>query len=85
MCLQETPGEVAALTVKDSLAALKEVEEIECQTASEVAGIQLLLTKSQQIWLMATDKDRVLGKHTQIGGFGAGQYCKGVDCGEGVP
>lgn len=83
-CLQEPSTEATSLTTKDSLDALKEAEGIEFQTASEVSGIQLLLTKSKQVWIMATDKDRQLNKHTQLGGFGAGSYCKSVDCGEGL-
>ncbi|CAK9060121.1 Uncharacterized protein SCF082_LOCUS31722 [Durusdinium trenchii] len=81
---QEPSTEATSLTTKDSLDALKEAEGIEFQTASEVSGIQLLLTKSKQVWIMATDKDRQLNKHTQLGGFGAGSYCKSVDCGEGL-
>ncbi|CAK9035059.1 unnamed protein product [Durusdinium trenchii] len=68
----------------ESLDALKSAQEVEIQVNSEVSGVQLLLTKSQQVWLLSNDKDRVLGKFTQLGGFGSGSYTKAVECGEGV-
>ena len=76
---------VSNATTMESLDALKAVEEIAYQVQSEVSGVQLLLTKSKQVWLVSLDKDKVLAKHCQLGGFGSGQYAKAAECGDGVP
>ncbi|CAJ1386512.1 unnamed protein product [Effrenium voratum] len=53
------------------------------ETPSEVAGVELILTKSGQIWLVS-DKDNVLARNTQLGGYGTGQYVKTSDEGDGT-
>lgn len=81
-CSQETPR---AATVVESLEALKASDEVELQIPSEVSGVQLVLCKSQKVYLVSMDKDRTLGKYCQLGGYGAGQYAKVAESGEGVP
>ena len=68
----------------DSLDQLKEDQGITHQTPSEASGVQLVLTGSGRIFAVS-DRDQVLPKHTQLGGFGAGQHMKAAECGDGIP
>ena len=72
-----------APVVFDSIEKLKETEAVQFQMASEASGIQILLMESGHVFVLS-DKDRVLPKSTQLGGFGTGQYVKAADCGEGI-
>lgn len=56
----------------ENMDKLKEAEEILLQVPSEVAGIEIVKTKSLKIFLVS-EKKRILPKHTLLGGFGTGK------------
>lgn len=58
---------------KDSLAKLEEACGVELKVPSEVPGVELLLGKDNSVWLLSS-ADKKIHKHTQVGGFGTGQY-----------
>ena len=56
-----------------SLEKLRESDAVEVKCASEVAGVDLIKTASGKIWLLS-EKDRVVPRFSQIGGYGTGKY-----------
>ena len=67
----------------DSLDALKSEQEIEADVVSEISGVRVLLTKSGQVWLFC-EKDKLIAKNSQVGGYGTGQYVKDSDVAPGL-
>ncbi|CAE7238938.1 unnamed protein product [Symbiodinium sp. CCMP2592] len=83
-------GENLALKAYESFEALNGEDEIKDRVNSEVTGVEILKSKDK-LYLMS-EKARVLGKHTILGGFGTGklfelkrkfvpctEQCDGVD------
>ena len=68
-------GNPEGAVVVESKDALLATQELDVEVASEVQGVQLLLTKAGQLWLVS-DRDQIIPKHTQLGGYGTGQYAK---------
>ena len=44
------------------------------RTASEVSGVEILMMKDESFWLVAPTGNKTVPRHSQIGGFGTGQY-----------
>ncbi|CAK9052607.1 unnamed protein product [Durusdinium trenchii] len=66
-----------------SLEKLRESDAVEVKCASEVAGVDLIKTASGKIWLLS-EKDRVVPRFSQIGGYGTGKYVPTSEAGDGV-
>ena len=71
-------GNLESAIVVESKDALLATQELDVEVASEVQGVQLILTKAGQLWLVS-DRDQIIPKHTQLGGYGTGQYAKVED------
>lgn len=57
----------------ESVEKLLEQDPTEHRCSSEVAGIELFLGKSGNVYI-CSEKDRILGKFTILGGFGTGKH-----------
>eukprot|EP00913_Durusdinium_trenchii_P005709 g5327.t1 len=73
---QPTP---ASAVMVESIAKLEEMHGIETRSASEVANTELLMCKDGSLWLVATQGDKLVAKHTVLGGFGTGQWVPEAD------
>ena len=72
---EENPGEedmtpAGERCEHESLAALQATNQVLDKCVSAVPGIHIIVGKAGQRWLLS-DKDRILGKHQRLGGFGA--------------
>ncbi|CAJ1438354.1 unnamed protein product [Effrenium voratum] len=73
----------AAMKQFETLDALKAVDKIEEEAASEVADVSICRCESGKVFLYSK-KDKTLPKYCQIGGFGTGCYVSVNDPQEGV-
>lgn len=72
----ESSGGDSAPDIKvfENLEALEgEDGPLKPRCSSEVAGVEVLRGKSGSVYLMALDKQKILPKHTLVGGFGTGK------------
>lgn len=62
------------LKVFESVAALEAADgPFKLRCASEISGIEVIKGKSGQIYILS-DKNRMVAKHTLVGGFGSGKF-----------
>lgn len=69
-------GEEPASELKsfESVEALEGADgPFKLRCASEISGIELIKGQSGQIYLLS-DKNRMVAKHTLVGGFGSGKF-----------
>ena len=66
-------GELPALKKFESFAKLQESDEVKHRCVSETPGVELLKTASGQVYIMASEKRRILPKFTLLAGFGTGK------------
>ena len=58
----------------ESADKLKEQFGLAHRVSSEVQGVEILITNQGAIWLLSQNDDKVVPRHSQLGGFGTGQY-----------
>ncbi|CAK9064429.1 Uncharacterized protein SCF082_LOCUS33169 [Durusdinium trenchii] len=78
----ESSGGDSAPDIKvfENLEALEgEDGPLKPRCSSEVAGVEVLRGKSGSVYLMALDKQKILPKHTLVGGFGTGKCLGKLD------
>ena len=68
--LAEAP---AAATQFESMEALQSQDPIRAQCASELTDIDLLRGASGKVYLLAKTKDKIIPRHTILGGYGTGK------------
>ncbi|CAK9095526.1 Uncharacterized protein SCF082_LOCUS44871, partial [Durusdinium trenchii] len=71
---ENTESEAATTaTTMESLEKLEASHGVEHKVASEIPQVEIILAKDGSLWLMSS-QDRSIPKHSQLGGFGTGQY-----------
>ena len=69
-----TAGGEPSFETAESLEALKEKIGISHQIPSECSGVEILVGKDNTLWLYAANEKKLVPKHSQLGGYGTGQY-----------
>lgn len=68
----------------ESADKLKEQFGLAHRVSSEVQGVEIIITNQGGIWLLSQNEDKVVPRHSQLGGFGTGQYVPGAHQDSGV-
>ena len=81
---EDGEGQDAELPKYESLDALRAAEKVEEEVVSEVPDVTVLRCESGKVYIMATKKEKLLPKYSQLGGFGTGAYIAASDPQPGV-
>ena len=71
---QTGTGEELSFEIVGSLEELKQNIGILHQIPSECSGVEILVGKDNTLWLFSANENKLVPKHSQLGGYGTGQY-----------